>query len=113
MDIIMKQDEEATYNHRESIDVSMNSISQVKLSRDKKDMDYTYIKIKAKNKYDKKTYSLSEVEIGHILRILFEISETDILDTLEKNVYVLPFASTQFKGFIEKLRDMSKIITVK
>ena len=47
MDIIMKQDEEATYNHRESIDVSMHSISQVKLSRDKKDMDYTYIKIKS------------------------------------------------------------------
>jgi len=113
MDITIKQDEEATYNHRESIDVSMNSISHVKLSRDKKDMDYTYIKIKAKNKYDKKIYSLSEAEIGYILRTLYEISEPDVIDTLEKNVYVLPFASAQFKSLIEKLRDISKLIEVK
>jgi len=113
MDITMKQNEEAGYSHREIIDISMNSVSQVKLSRDKKDLDYTYIKIKAKHKYDKKTYSLSEVEIGHILKTLYEISEPDVIDTLEKNVYVLPFASAQFKSLIEKLRDISKIIEVK
>lgn len=98
----------------ESIDISMNGHALAKLSRDKSEKKDCFIELKSKGRYNEaNTYRLSEQNIGRFLELLYDISEPDIIDTLEKNVYVLPFAGKHFEALIEKLKDLGKMITKK
>ncbi len=114
MNITLKQEEEVGYSKRESIDISLNGHGLVKASRDKSDQKGIFIKLKAKGHYkDKNTFELKEQNISTFLELLYDLSEVDTIDLLEKNVYVLPFASSSFKKTIDRLKDLAEMIDKK
>lgn len=110
MNIVLNERE--VFTNRESIDISMNGHSSVKLSRDKNETKECFIEINSKGRYnDENKYRLSEQNIGRFLELLYDISEPNAIDTLEKNVYVFPFASEHFKELIDGLKKLGSIIT--
>lgn len=101
----------------QSINIEINGYSD---SIDiEKDQEYggstTKMKItyKAKPKsYNDKNVKLSFDSLETFMRLLSSTANKDTIDMLEKNVYVLPFASKAMRELIDNLKNMEEFIKI-
>lgn len=83
-----------------------------------KDQEYgestTKMKItyKAKPKFNDKNVKLSFDSLETFMRLLSRTANKDTIDMLEKNVYVLPFASKAMRELIDNLKNMEEFIKI-